>query len=268
MTPIVLTIAGSDSGGGAGVQADLKTFQAFGVFGTSVIVALTAQNTVGVQGVHIIPGDFVRLQFDAVIQDLAPHAFKTGMLGTAALVCTVADCIESAALPNYVLDPVLVATSGDRLLEADAERAVLQRLLPLASLVTPNLDEAEVLLGETVRTVAGMRAAARALVRCGARAALVKGGHLDGPEIVDVLFDGLDIHEWRRPRQRTTSTHGTGCTLSAAITAGLARGAALTHAVADALEYVSNAIAQAPRIGSGHGPLQHGLPGSANHEPG
>jgi hydroxymethylpyrimidine kinase/phosphomethylpyrimidine kinase len=264
LTRIALTIAGSDSSGGAGIQADLKTFQAFGVFGTSVIVALTAQNTQGVRGVHTVPGDFVRLQFDAVVSDLRPHACKSGMLGTAALVATVADCLESASLPNYVLDPVLVATSGDRLLDADAERALMQRLVPLAALVTPNLDEAEVLIGKEVRTVEAMRAAARMLVGAGARAALVKGGHLEGDDVVDVLFDGTEMREWRRRKQRTTSTHGTGCTLSAAIAAGLARGGSLVRAVEDALEYVSAAIANAPRIGAGHGPLQHGLPGSAS----
>jgi hydroxymethylpyrimidine kinase/phosphomethylpyrimidine kinase len=264
MTPIALTIAGSDSGGGAGIQADLKTFQAFGVFGTSVIVALTAQNTLGVQGVHLVPGDFVRLQFNAVVSDLPPRACKSGMLATAALVTTVAECIASAALPNYVLDPVLVATSGDRLLDPDAERAVMQHLVPLATLVTPNLDEAEVLLGVEVRNVDAMRGAARALVGAGARAALVKGGHLEGKDVIDVLFDGSNMQEWRRPKQHTTSTHGTGCTLSAAITAGLAHGVPLTRAVSCALEYVSSAIANAPGIGAGDGPLHHGLPGSAN----
>ncbi len=268
MTPIALTIAGSDSGGGAGIQADLKTFQAFGVFGTSVIVALTAQNTLGVHGVHLVPGDFVRQQFDAVVSDLRPAACKSGMLATAAHVSTVAECISSASLPNYVLDPVLVATSGDRLLAADAEHAVMQRLFPLAALVTPNLDEAEVLIGREVRTVEAMRAAARTLVDAGAGAALVKGGHLAGDYVVDVLFDGKNLQEWRRPKVRTTSTHGTGCTLSAAITAGLARGFPLERAVTDALEYVSRAIASAPGIGAGHGPLQHGLPGSSGAESG
>jgi len=259
-----LTIAGSDSGGGAGIQADLKTFHAFGVFGTSAITAITAQNTLGVQAVYPIPADIVREQIHSVATDLRPAAFKTGMLATAALVDLVADAIVDEALPRYVLDPVMVATSGDRLLDVDAERAVASRLLPLCELATPNLPEAMVLLGVDADDApsgpgaeARLREFARDLVGMGARAALVKGGHLEGDEVIDVLFDGREYRVWRRPRLVTASTHGTGCTLSAAITAGLAHGQSLDDAVERALEFVARAIAAAPGLGAGHGPLNH-----------
>jgi hydroxymethylpyrimidine/phosphomethylpyrimidine kinase len=255
--PIALTIAGSDSGGGAGIQADLKTFHAFGAFGTSVLTAITAQNTLGVTAVHPVPADVVRAQLHAVAADLPPRAFKTGMLATAELVHLVASEVRAHGLPNYVLDPVMVATSGDRLLDADAERAVLTELVPLATLVTPNLDEASLLAGFAVTDVEAMRRAARALVDAGARAALLKGGHLESAELVDVLWDGEEWHEWRRPKLATTSTHGTGCTLSAAVAAGLAHGRPLAKAVEDALDFVQRAIAAAPGYGAGHGPLNH-----------
>ncbi len=255
--PIALSIAGSDSGGGAGIQADLKTFHAFGAFGTTVITAITAQNTQGVSGVHPIPIDTVHAQLRAVVEDLRPAAFKTGMLATAELVGAVAAGIRDFGLGNYVLDPVMVATSGDRLLERDAEQAVLTALLPLCALVTPNLDEAAILIRAPVATPAEMRAAARELVRRGAAAALLKGGHLATDELVDVLFDGHEFHEWSRPRLRTRNTHGTGCTLSAAIAAGLAHGRPLRTAVDDALTFVHRAIRTAPGLGSGHGPLNH-----------
>ena len=259
-TSIALTIAGSDSGGGAGIQADLKTFQAFGAFGTSVITAITAQNTRGVRGVHAIPLDMVRLQLAAVADDLPPAAFKTGMLATAELVVAIADEIRARALPHYVLDPVMVATSGDRLLDADAEGAVASALLPLCTLVTPNLDEARLLTGLEIDDESGMRAAGVTLLEMGAGAALVKGGHLEGREIVDVLVTRGIQRAWRRPKLETTSTHGTGCTLSAAITAQLARGVALEDAVTSALDYVQRAIRFAPRVGGGHGPLNHSPP--------
>ena len=185
--PIALTIAGSDSGGGAGIQADLKTFHAFGVFGTSALTAVTAQNTRGVSAVHPIPLEIVRAQIDAVVLDLPPAALKTGMLATAELVATVADAIRFHGLKRYVLDPVMVATSGDRLLDADAETTLARELLPLAALVTPNLHEARILTGLEVETLDDMRAAARALVERGAGAALVKGGHLEGAEAIDTL---------------------------------------------------------------------------------
>jgi hydroxymethylpyrimidine/phosphomethylpyrimidine kinase len=258
--PIALTIAGSDSGGGAGIQADLKTFHAFGCFGTSAVTAITVQNTRGVSGVHPIPVDTVRAQIAAVATDLPPAACKTGMLATAELVRAVAASLRQHALPSYVLDPVMVATSGDPLLDADAQRTIVDELLPLAACVTPNLDEAEILVGFTVRDAEAMRRAARALVDRGARSALLKGGHLRAEELVDVLWDGTDWHEWRRPRLDTRSTHGTGCTLSAGIAAGLAHGRPLRQAVEDALDYVRRAMAAAPGLGAGHGPLNHLVP--------
>jgi hydroxymethylpyrimidine/phosphomethylpyrimidine kinase len=258
--PVALTIAGSDSGGGAGIQADLKTFHAFGVFGTSAITAITAQNTTGVRAVHPIPLEIVRQQVDAVVEDLAPAAVKTGMLATAPLVETVARALEEHGLRDYVLDPVMVATTGARLLDEDATGAVMDRLLPLSALVTPNLEEARILTGLPVEGEEGQREAARALVEQGAGAALVKGGHGSGPEVVDLLWDGETERIWRRPRLRTRNTHGTGCTLSAAVTAGLARGLDVTRAVDRALAYVAAAIASAPELGKGHGPVNHFAP--------
>ncbi|HWK89241.1 MAG TPA: bifunctional hydroxymethylpyrimidine kinase/phosphomethylpyrimidine kinase [Longimicrobium sp.] len=255
--PIALTIAGSDSGGGAGIQADLKTFHAFGCFGTSALTAITVQNTRGVTGVHAIPVDVVQAQIAAVAEDLPPAACKTGMLATAELVRAVAASLRAHELRNYVLDPVMVATSGDRLLDADAERTIVDELLPLAAVVTPNLDEAAILVGHAVEDEDAMRRAAAELVERGARAALLKGGHLRAVGLVDVLFDGRDWHEWRRPRLDTRSTHGTGCTLSAGIAAGLAHGRPLRAAVEDALRFVQRAMETAPGYGAGHGPLNH-----------
>jgi len=257
---IALTIAGSDSGGGAGIQADLKTFHQFGVFGTSVICAVTAQNTTGVFAWEALSPALVARQLDAVAEDLPPAAVKSGMLGNAELVETVAAGIARHRLPNYVLDPVMVATSGDRLLAREAEQLVTRRLVPLATLVTPNLDEATILAGTDVRTADEMERAGRALVRLGARAALVKGGHLTGPTVVDVLVTGDDVRRYSRPRVDTTSTHGTGCTLSAAVAAGLALGRPLVRAVEDALDFVHRALAAAPGLGAGHGPLNHFVP--------
>lgn len=258
--PIALTIAGSDSGGGAGIQADLKTFHAFGVFGTSAVTAVTAQNTLGVSAVHPIPVKVVRAQLEAVAADLPPRAVKTGMLATAELVEGVGAAIRDLDLPGYVMDPVMVATSGDRLLDADAESALVRELLPLATVVTPNLYEVEILAGMQVQTVEDAMHAARRLVDLGAGAALVKGGHLQGDEAVDVLWDGREEYVWRRPRMMTRSTHGTGCTLSAAITAGLALGQPLPEAVERAVEYVARAIRTAPGFGQGRGPLNHFAP--------
>lgn len=258
---VALTIAGSDSGGGAGIQADLKTFHAFGVFGTSALTAITAQNTLGVAAVHPIPPGVVREQIRVVAEDLRPAAAKSGMLATAELVRTVAGSIREFGLRNYVLDPVMVASSGDRLLDRDAEGAVAEALLPLATLVTPNLYEAGILTGLPVEGVDGMRRAARALVEMGAEAALVKGGHLPGDgDVADLLWDGREERLWTRPRIRTRNTHGTGCTLSAAVAAGLALGRPLARAVEEALEFVSRAIAEAPALGAGHGPLNHFVP--------
>jgi hydroxymethylpyrimidine/phosphomethylpyrimidine kinase len=254
---IALTIAGSDSGGGAGIQADLKTFHRFGVFGTSVLTAVTAQNTLGVVGWEAVPTDLISAQLDAVVSDLRPAAVKSGMLADLAVVSAVASGIRLHGLTPYVLDPVMVATSGDPLLERDAISAIREELIPLAALVTPNLVEASILTGHAVRTVDDMERAARALVdNAGARAALVKGGHLSGNEVVDVLFDGA-LHVVRHPRIETTSTHGTGCTLSSAITARLALGDSLSDAVATAVDYVHRAIATAPGLGGGHGPVNH-----------
>ncbi len=257
---VALTIAGSDSGGGAGLQADLKTFQRFGVFGTTVVTAVTAQNTVGVRAWDPVRAGLVAAQLDAVAEDLPPAAVKSGMLGAADVVEAVAEGLRRHRLPNYVLDPVMVATSGDRLLPADAESLVAHRLVPLAALVTPNLDEAEILVAEPVRTPAQMEAAGQALLRLGARAALIKGGHLEGDEVADVLVTADGVRTYRRRRLATTSTHGTGCTLSAAVAAGLASGRPLERAVAEALDFVHRAIARAPGLGAGHGPLDHSVP--------
>ena len=254
--PIALTIAGSDSGGGAGIQADLKTFHALGVYGTSVVTAITAQNTLGVQAVHPVPLAHVRAQIDAVVSDLRPAALKTGMLATIGLVETVAAAIREHDLRHYVMDPVMVATSGDRLLAEDAVTAVVQDLLPLADIVTPNLHEARILSGVHVTNEEEMRLAGDRILELGASAVLVKGGHLGG-EAVDLLMDGGIERVWRRPRIDTKHTHGTGCTLSAAIAAGIARGDELTDAVDRAIRYVSRAIAAAPGLGGGHGPVNH-----------
>jgi hydroxymethylpyrimidine/phosphomethylpyrimidine kinase len=255
---IALTIAGSDSGGGAGIQADLKTFHRFGLFGTSVITAVTAQNTLGVAAWAALDTSLIRAQIDAVAADLRPAAVKSGMLADAAVVGVVAGALRDHGLAPYVLDPVMVATSGDLLLEQGAVGAIARELVPLADLVTPNLDETEILVGERVRDVEAMERAARALVeRLGARAALVKGGHLTGDATVDVLFDGERISRFSHPRITTTSTHGTGCTLSSAIAAQLALGTPLHDAVEIALDYVHRAIATAPSLGGGNGPLNH-----------
>jgi len=252
---IALTIAGSDSGGGAGIQADLRTFQRFEVFGTSVITAVTAQNTLGVRAIHPIPPEIVAAQLAAVMEDLPPAAVKTGMLGTGPLVREVAAALVRYNLAHYVLDPVMVATSGDRLLEPAAERDVLERLVPLARIVTPNLAEAALLTGSPVRGPEEMERAGRELIGAGAGSALVKGGHLQDETLVDVLVTTTMVRHFAHPRIPTTSTHGTGCTLSAAITAGLALGRGLEEAVAGAIDFVARAIAQAPGLGSGHGPI-------------
>jgi hydroxymethylpyrimidine/phosphomethylpyrimidine kinase len=254
---VALTIAGSDSGGGAGIQADLKTFQAFGVFGTSALTAITVQNTVGVTGVQKIDPELVAGQILAVATDLRPAACKSGMLADVPIITSVAGALEEAAIPAYVLDPVMVAASGDPLLESVAVDALRDELLPLATLVTPNLDEAEILTGMEVDSEAAMREAARRLVRDGCRAVLIKGGHLEGDEVVDVLLDGADWREWRAPRLPVMNAHGTGCTLSAAIAAGLALGSPLGVAVDRGLDYTRRAIATAPGLGAGSTPLNH-----------
>jgi len=254
--PTALTVAGSDSGGGAGIQADLKTFQAFGVFGTSAITAITAQNTRGVTAIHSIPLLDVRAQIDAVASDLRPDALKTGMLATAELVSTVAEAIRAHELDRYVMDPVMVATSGDSLLEPDAVETLIRDLLPLAALVTPNLYEAAILAGMPVVTTDDMRAAGNRILALGAGAVLVKGGHLEG-DVVDILVAEGGESTWARPRIDTRHTHGTGCTLSAAITAALAKGDDLATAVDRGIRFIDRAIAEAPGLGSGRGPVSH-----------
>jgi hydroxymethylpyrimidine/phosphomethylpyrimidine kinase len=257
--PIALSIAGSDSGGGAGIQADLKTFQRFGVFGTTAITAVTAQNTLGVTAWHAVEASLVRAQIDALIADLRPAAIKTGMLANASVIATVAACIKEHSLTTYVLDPVMVATSGDALMADDADTAIREVLVPLAMLVTPNLDEARILVGRDVQTVDAMKDAAEFLVReRGARSALVKGGHLPTGDAIDILYLDGQITAYSHPRLITRNTHGTGCTLSSAITAQLARGRPLRDAVGIALDYVHDAIRTAPGLGAGHGPLNHG----------
>lgn len=255
--PVALTIAGSDSGGGAGIQADLKTFQAFGVFGASAITAVTVQNTVGVYGVHSVPPHLVAEQIRVVCEDLAPAACKSGMLADTPTIEAVTGALSRAEIGHYVLDPVMVSASGDPLLEREAVGALGSSLLPMASLVTPNLDEAAILAEMPVRTEHEMREAARRLVESGCRAVLIKGGHLEADEVVDLLFDGDRWREWRAPKLPVGNAHGTGCTLSAAIAAGLARGRTLEEAVDRALAYTRRAIASAPGLGAGSTPLNH-----------
>lgn len=259
MHRIALTIAGSDSGGGAGIQADLKTFAAFGCFGTSVVTAVTAQNTLGVRAVHPVPAEIVASQLAALADDLPPDACKSGMLATRETVEKVASVIAAQGWNRYVLDPVMASSSQDSLLTDDGVDAVRASLLPLASCVTPNLDEAERLTGRSVRDPEAMVRAGRALLELGARAVLVKGGHLESDILVDVLITPGNVQRYTRSRVATRATHGTGCTLSAAITAGLANGKALEPAVAAALEYVQAAMRAAPGLGSGNGPLWHGV---------
>ena len=255
--PVALTIAGSDSGGGAGIQADLKTFHAFGVFGCSAITAVTAQNTLEIAAVHVLPQEMVRDQIRAVASDIPPDAVKTGMLANAALVETVARAIDEHSLPNYVLDPVMVSTTGHRLLDGEAEDTMRRELIPLAAVVTPNIHEARILTGLAVEGPDDLADAARAILDLGARAALVTGGHLDGDEAVDLLLSEKGEHIWSRPRISTTAGHGTGCTLSAALTAGLASGRSLADAAAAAVDFVTRALADAPRLGAGDGPINH-----------
>ena len=262
--PVALTIAGSDSGGGAGVQADLKAFAAHGVFGTSALTALTAQNTTGVTGVHAVPADFVVLQVEAVLTDLPVAAVKTGMLATAAVVAAVAGLAAAGRLPGRVVDPVMVASSGARLLEQEAERAYVDLLLPHARVLTPNLLEAQVLLGAEIRTLAEQQEAARALGALGPRVVVVKGGHAvtgTGDDAVDVVWDGAAISELRRPRQPGGNDHGTGCTFAATVAARLAHGDDVGAALRTAKDYVARAMASAAdwELGGGPGPLDHFL---------
>jgi hydroxymethylpyrimidine/phosphomethylpyrimidine kinase len=253
----VLTIAGSDSGAGAGIQADLKTFAAHGVYGTCAVTAVTAQNTVGVAGIVTLAADFVTEQIEAVAGDIPPHATKTGMLATAAIVEAVAAAIEELELPLVVVDPVMVAKSGDRLLEDDAVETLRADLLPKAFVVTPNIPEAEVLTSRRIRSLADVRDAAGRIQALGAGAVIVKGGHAPGDELVDVVFDGSEIVELRTARIATKNTHGTGCTFASAVAANLALGRPLIEAAKAAQEYVAGAIRHALTIGRGQGPLDH-----------
>jgi hydroxymethylpyrimidine/phosphomethylpyrimidine kinase len=254
--PRALTIAGSDSGGGAGIQADLKVFFELGCHGMSAITALTAQNTVAVTGVHEVPAEFVLAQIEAVASDIGIDAAKTGMLASPPIVDAVAKAVEANGIDKLVVDPVSVSKSGDPLLTEEAVGTLRERLIPLACVVTPNLHEAEALLGESVRSLDDMRDAARALHGLGARYVLVKGGHRSSErEAVDVGYDGVELVELSGPRYDTGDTHGTGCALAAAIAARLASGDEVGAAVRYAKDFVSGAIRRGLRLGAGHGPV-------------
>lgn len=251
-----LTIAGSDSGGGAGIQADLKTFCAFGVYGMSVLTSITAQNTQGVLGIHDLPGEFVALQLEAVLTDIGADAAKTGMLSNAEIIAAVCAKIKEHRVTKLVVDPVMVAKSGHPLLREDARETLTTSLLPLATLVTPNLPEAEVLSGQHIATIGEMKKAAERIFALGPRYVLIKGGHMSAGAL-DILYDGQTFAEFRSRRIDTQHTHGTGCTLSAAIAAGLAKGRSVTDSVAAAKEYITRAIEGGLPLGSGHGPVNH-----------
>ena len=255
--PSVLTIAGSDSSAGAGIQADLKTFAALGVYGSSALTAITAQNTLGVTAVHELPPEMVAAQIDAVVSDIRPEAVKTGMLANAPIIDAVARKVREHALSNLVVDPVMVAKSGDPLLRREAVTALRELLLPLATVVTPNLPEAEVLTGRHLDSSDAIRRAAEDIVALGAQAVVVKGGHREGSVAIDLLYDGRQFREYSAPRIETTSTHGTGCTFASAIAAFLARGEPLAEAVGHAKEYLTEALRHAYPIGHGHGPVHH-----------
>lgn len=268
-----MTIAGSDSGGGAGIQADLKTFTAFGVYGTSVITALTAQNTKGVQGVSYVDADFVRQQLNSVMDDIGSDAVKTGMLGSVEIIAAVADGLAAWGTTQLVVDPVMVAKGGEKLIEQDAIRALQTKLLPLASVVTPNIPEAEVLCGYTIDSLDKCLQAARDIVEMGASSVIIKGGHADTQwytdapwnaeasqdSSVDVMYNGSCHTLFLSPRVQSRKTHGTGCTFSAAIAASLAKGCSLAEAVATAKDFIYRAIASAVAwdVGAGHGPTNH-----------
>ncbi|MDB5085862.1 MAG: thiD [Bacilli bacterium] len=251
-----LTIAGSDSGGGAGIQADLKTFQMLDVFGMSAITAITVQNTLGVHGIHHIPIDIIVGQIEAVVTDLGVDAVKTGMLAQVPVIEVAAHQLQKHRLTQVVVDPVMVAKGGARLLDVDAENALIKHLLPLAAVVTPNIPEAEVLIKSPISGLEDMKEACRKIHSFGPRAVIVKGGHLAGAAI-DVLFDGTDFIELPSKRIDTRHTHGTGCTFSAAITACLAKGDTLSAAVFTAKSFITAAITDVLELGQGHGPTNH-----------
>jgi hydroxymethylpyrimidine/phosphomethylpyrimidine kinase len=254
--PTAMTIAGSDSGGGAGIQADLKTFAALGVYGTSALTAITAQNTIGVTGVHEIPTDIIAAQIEAIITDIGADAVKTGMLSSSAIVEVVAQELKRHRVEALVIDPVMVAKSGDPLLQQEAVEALRAKLVPLAAVVTPNIPEAEVLTGLKITSLDDMRLAAEKIIEMDARGVVVKGGHLAGPA-TDLFYDGSRFQEFTAPRIDTKNTHGTGCTFASAIAAGLARRLSVIDSVAQAKEYVTEAIRRSFPIGQGHGPLTH-----------
>ncbi|MEH2526430.1 MULTISPECIES: bifunctional hydroxymethylpyrimidine kinase/phosphomethylpyrimidine kinase [unclassified Bradyrhizobium] len=259
-TPIALTIAGSDSSGGAGIQADLKTFAALGVYGASVITALTAQNTSGVSGIHQVPAEFVTAQIDAVFSDLDVGAVKIGMVAQPSVIDAIVAGLNRWSPKHVVLDPVMVATSGDRLLAAEAVDALRTKLVPLASVITPNLPEAAALLDEGVAAdEAAVEQQGRRLLALGCKAVLIKGGHGEGAESIDYLIDSTGVTALAAPRIATKNTHGTGCSLSSAIAAGLAKGEGMETAVRNAKAWISAAIAAADRfsVGHGHGPIHH-----------
>ncbi len=258
MKPIrkALTIAGSDSGAGAGIQADLKTFAALGVYGTSAITAITAQNTVGVAAICTLSPKLIAAQIDAVISDIGADAVKTGMLANAGIIDMVAKKIREHRLRNVVIDPVMVATSGDLLIKKSAVAALCARLIPMATVVTPNLPEAEELTGMKLRSTEEIEEAARRIVALGAQSVVIKGGHRKGPA-VDLFYDGKKFRALYAPRIRTTNTHGTGCTFSAAIAANLAQGKKLEAAVTLAKQFITEAIRRGFRVGAGHSPVHH-----------
>jgi hydroxymethylpyrimidine/phosphomethylpyrimidine kinase len=258
MKPIrkALTIAGSDSGAGAGIQADLKTFAALGVYGTSALTAVTAQNTLGVTAIHVLNPKMVAAQIDAVVTDIGAHALKTGMLANAAIVEIVARKVQEHGLRKLVVDPVMVATSGDLLIKKSAVAALRARLLPLATVVTPNIPEAEQLTGMALRTSKDIEAAASRIIAMGAKSVVIKGGHRAGPAL-DLFYDGKKYRTLYAPRIRTKNTHGTGCTFSAAMAAYLARGEGVEAAVVLAKKFITSAIAKGFPVGSGHGPVHH-----------
>jgi hydroxymethylpyrimidine/phosphomethylpyrimidine kinase len=260
--PRVLSIAGSDSGGGAGIQADLKTFAALGCFGMTAITALTAQNTCGVRAIHPVPPDMLRAQIDAVLEDIGADAVKVGMLHSPEIVRTVAQAIDRHQLQRVVFDPVMVATSGAKLIDDPAIAVLVTELFPRAALITPNLDEATLLVGRPLTSAQDMAQAAAELVARGARAVLLKGGHLTGDKVIDVLLEASGEPIWMAaPRIDTANTHGTGCTLSSAIAAHLALGATLTQAVQQARDFVRQALQAGASVktGQGSGPLNHGF---------
>ena len=255
-TAKALTIAGSDSGGGAGIQADLKTFSALGVYGASVITSITAQNTVGVTGIQNIELSLIEKQIEAVLSDIGAHAVKTGMLSTAEIIETVTRGLEKFRIKKLVIDPVMVAKSGDKLLRDNAIDTLIRKLIPLAYVITPNIPEAEVLTGIKIMSVEDMEEACRRIKDMGAKTVIVKGGHRD-KDAVDVFFDGRKFHRLSSKRIRTKNTHGTGCTFSAAITAHLAKGVPILDAVKSAKKYITAAIENAYAVGKGHGPVHH-----------